>query len=439
MRKGSHLRWTLVAALLAAAPLRGQEADLQAELAAVVDLETPTARRKAGAALAKRHARDLDGLLAALRDFGRFEPAARGTTNALVPLRVGKDVEETELFAYVPRGYDPEQPAPLLLAFHGTGGSGRGMVPQWREVADQVGMLVVAPSEAGENEGYRFEDRERLAALAAMRWARRRFNVDENRVFATGVSRGGHLAWDLALRFPDRFAGIAPMIGGPRLMVQRAQNNLRYMENVAHMPIRDLQGMRDDPGLVFNLQLAFDRLAGLLAKDAELVLHPELGHAFDMGTVDWVEFFGTRRRDPRPIRVVRAAAREEEGRAFWVEVTRFDKSVKEEFRLEVSQAKWNELDDEGRRRFLAQQADERTARLEVRRAGRNHFEASGRGVARFRLLLTLDDFDPSEDVEVRFEDDRTKKRLRPSPSVLMAEFCERFDRTFLPVAELEVR
>ena len=55
------------------------------------------------------------------------------------------------------------------------------------------------------------------------------------------------------------------------------------------------------------------------------------------------------------------------------------------------------------------------------------------------LGLTLDDFEPGEDVYVGFEGDRTKKRLRPSPTVLMAEFCERFDRTFLPVAELEVR
>ena len=439
MGKNLHLRWSLVAALLAAPPLEAQEPDLQVELAAVVDLETPPARRKAGAALAQRHARDLDGLLEALRDFGRFEPRSRGTTIELVPLRVGKQVEQTELFLYVPRGYDPSVPTPLLLAFHGTGGSGRRMIPQWRAVADEARMLVLAPSEAGKNEGYLFEQRERESALAAMRWARRRLNVDENRIFATGVSRGGHLAWDLALRFPDRFAGIAPMIGGPRLMLQRGQNNLRYVENVAHMPIRDLQGARDDPGLVFNLLLAFDRLAALLAVDAELVLHPELGHAFDMSTVDWNEFFQTRRRDPRPLRVVRAAAREGEGRAFWVDVTRTDKSVKEEFRLDVSQSKWNELDDEGRRRFLAGQADERTARLEVRRAGRNHFEASGRGVSRFRLLLTLEDFDPKQDVEVRFDGDRTKKRLRPSPTVLMAEFCERFDRTFLPVAELEVR
>jgi dienelactone hydrolase len=418
-------------------PSPAQDAELAVALEALVDLETPAARRKAAASLAKKH--PLEDLLAAARDFGRFEPLAAGTSVETVPLRVAKKTEETELHLYVPAAYDPAQPAPLLLAFHGTGGNGRGMLSHWRTVADATGMVVLAPTEAGENEGYRFEERERLSALAALRWVRRRANVDENRVFATGISRGGHLAWDLALRFPDRFAGIAPMIGGPRLQTQRAQNNLRYVENVAHLAIRDLQGAQDDPGLVFNVQLAFERLSALIAKDAELFLHPELGHWFDMNAVDWEEFFTTKRRDPRPGRVVRAAAREDEGRAFWVEVTRYGPNVKEEFTLKVTQSKWNRLDDEGRRRFLATEADARTARLEVRRAGANEFEARGEGVKEFRLLFTEDDFERNQDVVVHFNGGKKKKRLRPSAHVLLAEFCERFDRTFLPVAELEVR
>src|SRR5947207_1046414 len=44
-------------------------------------------------------------------------------------------------------------------------------------------MVVVAPTEAGPNEGYRFTERERRSALSALRWARRRLDVDENRVF----------------------------------------------------------------------------------------------------------------------------------------------------------------------------------------------------------------------------------------------------------------
>ena len=66
-------------------------------------------------------------------------------------------------------------------------------------------------------------------------------------VFVTGISRGGHLTWDLALRHPDLWAGCIPMIGGPRITMQNGQNNLRYLDNVVHLPIRDLQGSGDHP------------------------------------------------------------------------------------------------------------------------------------------------------------------------------------------------
>jgi predicted esterase len=425
-------------ALLPLFPGQVREPDLALELEALVDLETPGARRQAAAALASRCGADLDLLLEAARGFGRFGPIEPGDSVAVVPLRVGDRVEETELHLHVPPGYDPLEPAPLLVAFHGTGGSGGDMIPLWSAIADRVGMVVLAPTEAGENQGYRFEERERLSALAALRHVRRLVNVDENRLFATGVSRGGHLVWDLALRFPDRFAGIAPMIGAPRLETHDDQNNLRYVENVARLPIRDLQGEGDDPRLVSNVKLAFERLSALVATDAELFLQPGLGHAFDLGAVDWEEFFRTV-RDPLPDRVVRLTARAGEGRASWVDVTRCGPSVREEFALEVPRSEWNSLDDEGRRRRIVREAEERTARLEVLRAGPNRFEARGRGVEEFRLLLPLDDFDPRDAVEVSFDGERKEKRLRPSARVLLLEFAERFDRTFLPVAQLEVR
>src|SRR6185436_14221354 len=222
-------------------------------------------------------------------------------------------------------------PAPLLLAFHGTGGDGAGMASMWSGIARDAGVVVLAPSEAGPNDGYHFSERERLAALAALRWIRRRANVDENRIFATGVSRGGHLTWDLALRFPDLFAGVAPMIGSPRIAIQDGQNNMRYLENVSALPIRDLQGAKDNAAMVFCVQLAFEKLVKLGAKDAQLVLQPDEGHSFDMKAIDWKAFFAAARRDPRPARVVRSAARDREGRTAWVEIEGYAPSVDEVF------------------------------------------------------------------------------------------------------------
>ncbi len=321
---------------------------------------------------------------------------------------------------------------------HGSSSSGRGQHRQWQGIADQLGMLVLSPSEASGNRGWAFTPRERRSVLAALRWTRREFNVDENRIFCSGISRGGHMTWDIASRHPDIFAAIAPMIGGPRLNIAEAQNNLRYLENLVHMPIRDLQGSQDDPLLLSNLHLGFERLKELGAEDAELFEFPDLGHSFEMDAVDWVELFGIKRRNPTPARVVRLAAREDEARSFWVEILRFEREVEEEFRPRVQADEWNGLDDAGRRVLVSDQALERTARLQVTMTEPGVFTAEGRGVRRFRLLLTAQMFEAGEAVEVRFNGRTKRIRPRPHLEVLLADFAERFDRTFLPAFEVIV-
>src|SRR5688572_8104189 len=251
-----------------------------------------------------------------MASFGEFAAATPGLHEERVPLRVGDKTETTELFVFVPQKYDIARPAPLILSFHGTGGSGRGLHELWRAAAEELGMLVACPSEAGANDGYRFSERERDSALAALRWIRRRYNVDENRIYASGISRGGHLAWDLALRFPDRFAAIAPFIGSPRITIAQGQNNMRLLENVASLPIRDLQGARDDPGLVFSARLAFEKLAAFGARDAKYIEFPERGHDFDFSAVDWPAFLRAAVRNPRPDGVVSLATLKGEARAF---------------------------------------------------------------------------------------------------------------------------
>jgi pimeloyl-ACP methyl ester carboxylesterase len=308
----------------------------------------------------------------------------------------------------------------------------------WRDVADELGMLVLAPTDTGENEGYRFSEEERQSALGALRWMRRRYNVDEDRILLTGISRGGHLAWDLALRHPDRFAALAPMIGGPRVQLRRGQNNMRYLENVAHLAIRDLQGAKDDPGLVTNLRMAFDRLGKLGARDAELIEFEELGHSFDLGAVDWPAFFSAARRVPAPPRVVLSATRAP-ARAFGLEIARLDKGVDEEFTPKVDAATWGGLDEAGRREWLVDEAVRRTARAELRTMRPGQFVVTGDKVRAVRLLLTEEQVGEDGRVSVGFGKATVEKKLRPSVQLLLREFVERFDRKFLPVYELEVR
>ena len=429
----------LLAAFACASALAAQ-AEPAVELARLVDAPTAMARVAIARELAKRRDVSLDAWLAAARAFGSFEQVPSGERRERVELQVGEGIEATDLWLYVPPGYDPAKAAPLMFMGHGTGGSGEGLTRMWRETADALGMLVLAPTEAGANEGYAFSARERRAALAAIRWTRRRFHVDENRIFGAGISRGGHLAWDLALRHPDLFAAIAPMIGGPRINPAQGQNNLRYVENVRDLPIRDLQGLKDDPRLVANVQLAFVKLTALGARDAVLHAFEDRGHSFDFAAVDWRTFLGASARSAMPIQVVRTFARPGEGRAFWVEVTGAERGVQEDVPLRVDEAEWKRLqaDDAAMRTFLDTEAAKRTARLQVTRAGGNRFDAEGTRVRAFRLRLSLDMFDPGQPVEVRFAGRTHRRRLAPSALVLLTEFGERFDRTFLPVAEVAI-
>ena len=50
---------------------------------------------------------------------------------------------------FVPKGYKPEVPAPLVLMFHGAGGTGLG-VSYTFTVADDLGIIVLAPDSRDE-------------------------------------------------------------------------------------------------------------------------------------------------------------------------------------------------------------------------------------------------------------------------------------------------
>lgn len=248
---------------LAAFPLPAQEKALAAEptphqrLHEAVSLPTAKARAKAAKALARDREISLEEWLAVMQGFGIFPEVESGVQTVHVPLRIDGKEEKTELVLYVPSAYDAEKAWPLLMLLHGSGGDGMGMARNWQAFAEKHGYLLLAPTDPESGKGYAFRERERQAGLAALRWMRLQYHVDENRIHLHGVSRGGHMAWDLGTRFPDLFASLVPAIGGPTWTLAKGRNNLRMVENLHRMPIRDLQGAQDDAHLLRNLRQAF--------------------------------------------------------------------------------------------------------------------------------------------------------------------------------------
>jgi acetyl esterase/lipase len=351
----------------------------------------------------------------------------------------GLSTTKTEVTFYLPELYDRKKPAPLLLTLHGSGDDGRLDYRRWQSVADTLGMVIVSPTDKLGMKGFSMSAKERESMWQALRWARRTFNIDECRMYGTGISRGGHLLWDAALRQPDRFALLAPMIGGPLVSLQRGRNNIRYVENLVDVVVRDLQGSKDDAILVENLRLTFERLKALGAKDAQLIEFPKMGHSFEFGAVKWTRLLLETRRNPVPDRVIRRSARKGEGRAHWVEILDFKKPTDEVFQLRVDPGKWRALSPADQRTVVVEQAEARTARVEARRLPDGQISLETKGVKKLRLLLTTEMLPASGPLLFSVNGKTRKKKLKLDKRVLLREFAERFDRTFLPVAEVVVK
>ncbi|MHC5040644.1 MAG: carboxylesterase family protein, partial [Planctomycetota bacterium] len=131
----------------------------------------------------------------------------------------GGDGRDTDLWVYVPEAYRGEKSWPCIVALHGRGGNGRQMISMAQAVADRWGWILLAPS------AKKFDDMlpihphwwkytEDGFVLPALRWGKRRFNIDDDRVLLLGYSMGGFGAWNIGLRHPDPFFAIAPFAGG---------------------------------------------------------------------------------------------------------------------------------------------------------------------------------------------------------------------------------
>jgi phospholipase/carboxylesterase len=123
------------------------------------------------------------------------------------PLKLGDDRDG---LLYVPRRYTPDAATPLVLMFHGAGGTAMS-VSYTFEIADDLGLIVLAPDSRDEAtwdmllHGYG-EDVEFIGAALKDTYAR--CNVDRKRMAIAGHSDGASYALSLGLGTGDTFGKI---------------------------------------------------------------------------------------------------------------------------------------------------------------------------------------------------------------------------------------
>ena len=178
---------------------------------------------------------------------------------------------------HVPESLDPGRPVPLLVALHRYLASGNDMayMSGFNEIADRERFIVVYPNGPGgkwDTFGGDYRD-DMEVVLAVIEDVAADCPIDPGRVYLTGVSNGGFMAYVLACAAPETFAAAAPVNG-----LMRA--DLAGHSEAPPLPILIVHGTRD----------------GLVPYDAEKFLGVET-LTVDEAVAYWVERNGC---DPGP-------------------------------------------------------------------------------------------------------------------------------------------
>ena len=157
-----------------------------------------------------------------------------GPGDHVLTLKVG-DLNRRYI-VHVPTGYDDKKPAPVVIMFHGGGGTARGAMREtgWTQKADREGFLAVFPEatppdptkpsrigtngQAWNDGSGGFHSGERnipdVAFIDAMLDDLiARFAVDQRRIYATGFSNGACMTFRVGVDLSARIAAIAPFAG----------------------------------------------------------------------------------------------------------------------------------------------------------------------------------------------------------------------------------
>jgi pimeloyl-ACP methyl ester carboxylesterase len=159
----------------------------------------------------------------------RTLPPAAAEKN--VPQGIAEYKTEGAVYAVkLPPEYRHSRPYPVVIVLHQAGEKPSDMIHRWAEAAAENGYILLAPEWQSEGQDkYTYSEAEHVSVVNALRDLRRRFNIDEDRVFLFGLGEGGAMAFDVGLGHPDLFAGVLPMGAAPQFHAELCWRNAQYL------------------------------------------------------------------------------------------------------------------------------------------------------------------------------------------------------------------
>ncbi len=183
---------------------------------------------------------------------------------------------------YLPENYNTSSKWPLLLFLHGSGERGEDIEkvkvhgpPKLIANGKSFPFIVVSP-QCPEGQLWSITDLDALLNEIS-----ENYKVDPDRIYVTGLSMGGFGTWELAIKYPNRFAAIAPVCGG---------GNFRLVNELKNLPIWVFHGAKDNVVPLKSSQEMVDALEKA-GGNAKFTVYPEAGHDSWTETYDNPELY----------------------------------------------------------------------------------------------------------------------------------------------------
>ncbi len=177
----------------------------------------------------------------------------------------------------LPDGYGKvDRQWPLILFLHGAGERGQDIdrirthgIPRIVLHQDDFPFITVSP-QCPENHWW---PDYRDALLGILDMVADQYQVDQSRVYLTGLSMGGYGKWYLAVEHPERFAAIAPICGGG---IWAYGFPARVCE-LKTMPVWNFHGALDDVVPISESEKLVEALEAC-GGDVQFTVYPDAEH-----------------------------------------------------------------------------------------------------------------------------------------------------------------